>query len=376
MQEDSGDGGFGEADDGSGGLAAGGRDVLNRDVVEVGGEAGDRRRRYVAGGEDPGVVLADDQSVFDVLHIDVAEDDVTDIGTAVAVGFDANTVVGAVEVNSLDEDVLRTSGDLAADRDAVAVLEGAIKDGDVAAGGIGAGRIRGSGLDGNVVVAYIHEDVADGDVRGGEGIDAIGVDGAEGGKDLDVADRDVVRVVRDDLPHRRVLDGHAIHEDVLAVVEDDKAGTGVVRPHDAVILDGAGLEPPTVAVSVDDSLSGDGEIDCVGGADEGLIAGSAKLRDGRIVGVIGGAEEGCSFAEMQVDVALEHDGCAEIGSGGEQDSATSFGCAGVNCGLNRLGILGYAIGFGTVGADVAGGGERAGGSGNEESWQGQANEQG
>ena len=40
-QDDAGDGGFGEADDGSGGLAAGGRHILNRDAVEVGSEAGD-----------------------------------------------------------------------------------------------------------------------------------------------------------------------------------------------------------------------------------------------------------------------------------------------------------------------------------------------
>ena len=370
---DTGDGSLRETDDGSGGLATGGRDVLNRDVVEVRGEAGDGGRGYLSGGEDLGVVLADDESVFDVLHVDVAEGDVADVGSAVAVGFDANAVVGSVEVNALSEDVLRSSGDFAADRDAVAVEEGAIGDGDVAAGFVGAGRIGGTGLDGDVVVADVHEDVADGDVGGGEGIDAVGIDGAEGGENLDVADDDVVRVVGDDLPHGRVLDGDSVHEDVLAVVEDDEAGTRVVRPHDAMILDGAGLQPPAFTVAIDDSLSSDGEIGGVGGADEGLVAGSAELGDFGIVGVIGGAEEGGSLVEMEIDVAFEDDGGADVGSGGEKDSASSFGCAGVNCGLNRVSILGNAVGFGTVGTDVAGGGGKgADGRGGE----GEAEEQG
>ena len=370
---DTGDGGFGEADDGSSGLATGGGDVLNRDVVEVGGEPGDGSCGYLAGGKDLRVVLTDDDGIFNVLHIHVAEGDVADIGSAVAVGFDADAVVGTIEVDAFGEDVLSSAGDFTAYGDAVAVEEGAVGDGDVAAGLVGAGRIGGTGLDGDVVVAYVHEDVADGDVGGGEGIDAVGVDGAEGREDLDVADGDVVRVVGDDLPHGRVLEGDAVHEDVLAVVEDDEAGTGVVRPHDAVVLDGAGFEPPTFAVSVDGSFSGNGEIGGVGGADEGLVAGGAKLGDGGIVSVIGGAEEGGTFVEMEVDVALEDDGSADVGTSGEEDCASSFEFAGVNCGLNRVGILGDAIGLGAVRTDIAGGGgECGGGSGGE----GEAEEQG
>lgn len=374
-QDDAGDGGFGEADDGSGGLAAGGRHILNRDVVEVGGEAGDGGRGHFACGEDLGVVLADDESVFDVLHLDVAEGDVADIGTAVAVGFDPNAIVGAGEMNALDEDVLRPAGDFAADGDAVAMQEGAIGDGDVAAGCIGAGRVGGAGLDRDVIVANVGVEVIDVDVRRGEGIETIRIGRMLRRKDLDVVDRDVVRVVGDDLPHGGVLDGDSVHEDVLAMVEDDEAGARVFRSHDAMILDAAGLLPPALAVPVDDAVAGDGEIGCVGGADEGLVAGGAEFGDGRIVSVIGGAEEGGTLVEMQVDVALEHDGGAEIGSGREQHRATALGFAGVDCCLNGVRVLGDTVGLGTIGANIAGGGgECADGCGCEKHGQGQANE--
>jgi len=59
------------------------------------------------------------------------------------------------------------------------------------------------------------------------------------------------------------------------------------RSHDAVILDGTGFQPPAFAIPVDDAIAGDGEIRRIGCADQGLLAGGAKLRDRRIVGMIG-----------------------------------------------------------------------------------------
>jgi hypothetical protein len=99
-ENDSDNGSFGQADDRTGGSAIGGCHVLEGDVVEVGGEAGDRRWGHVSGGENLRVVLADDDGVLDLLHVDVAEGDGADIGAAVAVGFDAKAVIGAVEVNA------------------------------------------------------------------------------------------------------------------------------------------------------------------------------------------------------------------------------------------------------------------------------------
>ena len=50
----------------------------------------------------------------------------------------------------------------------------------------------------------------------------------------------------------------------------------------------------------------------------------------RIVGVIGRAEQRGAFVELQSDVALEHDGRAQIGARGEANGAAALGRAGVD----------------------------------------------
>lgn len=289
-EDHAGDGGFGEAVDGSGGGDASGGQVFDQDVVEVRGEAGDGCGGYIAGRSDFGVVLADDEGVLDVLHVDVAEDEVADVVAAVAVGFNADTVVGLVEVDALGGDVLGAADDFTTDGEAVAVEEGAVGDGDVAGGRVGAGGVGFAGLDGDVVVAYVGEDMVDLDVGGGEGIDGVGVGGVLRGEDFDVADGDVVGVVGNELPHGRVLDGDAFDEDVLTVVEDDEARAGVFAAYYAGVFEAAGLQPPALPCPVDDAFAGDGNVVGVSGADEGLEAGGAELGDGGIVGVVGGAE--------------------------------------------------------------------------------------
>ena len=76
-----------------------------------------------------------------------------DVVAAVAIGLDADAVVGALEMNALGDDVLRAAGNLAADREAVAVQECAIGDRDVAAGIVRPRGVDGAGLDGDIVVA-------------------------------------------------------------------------------------------------------------------------------------------------------------------------------------------------------------------------------
>ena len=55
------------------------------------------------------------------------------IVAAIAVGLDADPVVGALKVNALGADILRAAGDLAADGEAMPMQKRAIGNGDVAA---------------------------------------------------------------------------------------------------------------------------------------------------------------------------------------------------------------------------------------------------
>ncbi len=224
LKNDIGDRRFRQADDGAGHGGAGCSDIFDHDVVEVRREARDRRGRHGSfGRQNARIILADDERVLHVFHVDVAEDEIADVVAAVAIGLDANAVVGAVEVNALGEDVARAAGDLAADGEAVAVEEGAIGNGDVAAGFVAAGRVDGAGLDGDVVVADIGIEMIDANVRRGEGIDGVGVRRVLRRENADVVNDDVVRVVGNELPHGRILDGDSLDAHVLAVVEDDEA---------------------------------------------------------------------------------------------------------------------------------------------------------
>ncbi len=303
-------------------------------------------------GERLGVVGADEDGGVYVLHGDVFEGDVVDLVAAVAVGLDADALVGAFEVDALGVDIVRAAGDLAADGEAVAVHELAVGDGDVFAGLIGAGRVDDAALDGDVVVAYVGEDVIDDDVAGAEGIDGVGVGRVLRGQDADVADGDVVGVVGHDLPAGGVLDGDAFDADVLAVIEDDESRAEGDLADDSGVMRRAGDLPPAFAVAVDGACAGDGDVLRVGGADQRLRAGGAELGLLGIVSVVGGAEEGCIFGEVEGDVALQHDGAGEEGSAGEFDGAASGGAI-VDGRLDGLGVLGGAVGLGAVGAGVA-----------------------
>ena len=73
------------------------------------------------------------------LHGDVFEADVVDLISTIAVGLDADGLVGAFEVDALGVDVVGAARDLGSDGETVAVHELAVGDGDVVAWIIGAG---------------------------------------------------------------------------------------------------------------------------------------------------------------------------------------------------------------------------------------------
>src|SRR5260370_18011029 len=126
----------------------------------------------------------------------------------------------------------------------------AVGDRDVLAGRVRTGRVDDAALDGNIVVADIGVDVVDDHVRGTERIDRVGVGRVLRSQDPGIADDHVVGVIRHDLPTGRVLDGDALHSDVLAVVEDNEAGAKLAVTHYARLTRSPRLNPPALAVAV------------------------------------------------------------------------------------------------------------------------------
>src|SRR5580658_5768072 len=133
----------------------------------------DRLCEIGVGRQDFGVELADDQGIFYVDHIDIPDEDRTYIVAAVTVGFDANAIVGALEMNAFGADVMGSACDLAADGETVPVQESAIGDGNVAAGLVATGGVGRSRFDGDIVITNVGEDVVDANMGRSERIDGI-----------------------------------------------------------------------------------------------------------------------------------------------------------------------------------------------------------
>ena len=324
--------------------------------MEVRRQTRNRLRRFSRGRQNFGIVLADYQGVLHVLHLDVAEEEVANIVAAVAIGLYADAIVRALEMNALSADILYASGDLAADGETVPVQKGAVGNGNVAARIVGSRRGDRPRLDGNIVVSHVGIDMIDDDMRRREGIDGVGIRRVDRRQYPDIPDDHVVRIVGNQLPHGRVLNGHALHAHMLAVVEDDHLRPGVAGAKNAVILDASRLLPPALARTVDDAFTGDGEIRGVGCHYQRLQIGQVKHGQGRIVRVIGGTEQRSALVELQGDVALEHDGSAEISAGDEPDRAASSLLTGIDSRLNRSRILRNTVAFGAMRTWIAGGG--------------------
>src|SRR5580704_15548128 len=97
-------------------------------------QAADRLRPVVGGRLYLRVVFRNQDAGPDILHVDVLEKEAADIMAAVAIGLDADSLVGPLEMDAFGPDVLRAARQLAADGQAMAVQEDAVGDGDIAAG--------------------------------------------------------------------------------------------------------------------------------------------------------------------------------------------------------------------------------------------------
>ncbi len=56
-----------------------------------------------------------------------------------------------------------------------------------------------------------------------------------------------------------------------------------------------------------------------------------------------GGENGCALLKVQMHVALEMDGEAEINSGRKEDHAAAGGCSSFNGAIDGVGVEGFAV---------------------------------
>src|SRR5580704_14599093 len=110
--------------------------------MKVRREPGDRGRRHIFRGQNGRIVFAEDQRCLDVFHLDIVEVDAADIVAAVAVSLDADAIVGTSEMSVIDGDVLRTTGNLASDRQPMPMLKVDVGDPDVFTWEIAARRLN------------------------------------------------------------------------------------------------------------------------------------------------------------------------------------------------------------------------------------------
>src|SRR6185312_13288802 len=99
---------------------------------------------------DARIIFRDQDRGLHAFHRDVLEEQMTHVMAAIAVGLDADALIGALELDAFGADILGAARQLAADREAMTVQEDAIGNGDVAAGRVRARRIDLAGLDGDI----------------------------------------------------------------------------------------------------------------------------------------------------------------------------------------------------------------------------------
>jgi hypothetical protein len=96
-------------------------DVLKGDVLIDG--------KTIAG--EVGVVRSEDQRIGHIADADIAIDDLMNEAAAARVGFDAETIIGAIDRKVVHEEMIDATVGSAADGHAMAGVEVIVKDGHV-----------------------------------------------------------------------------------------------------------------------------------------------------------------------------------------------------------------------------------------------------
>ena len=216
-----------------------------------------------------------------------------------------------------------------------------VRDGHIHRRIVWTGAARLPALDRHIVVAGVDSHVVDHNVLRAERVNAVRVVPLrQWCQHLHVAEGQVFRVVRHNLPHGRVLHRDILHQHMLHVVKDDQPWPGVAfRP----------VRPPALAAPVNDAPAADGDVLHAVRAQQALPALLVKLLNLGIVVVVGAALERRPGGDLQSDVALQHQRRAhKLRRSGQPHHAATLRRAVVNGLLDghriqRLAVTGRAI---------------------------------
>ncbi len=199
--------------------------------------------------------------------------------------------------------------------------------------------VLSAALDGDAIVAGVDRASGDQIVDAGR-IDPVGVGRIRRAEDADTVDGDVAASAGDEVKHRAVGQRHALHEHARAIVQGDEPRTmrhpGVVV---GIVLRPDEIQPEILAVSVDRSRSGDGDVVAMLGRNVVLKPGFGHLQFGGIVA----EENGRSGVKAQIEIAVQREGRGEESSAGDDDgSAAGFG-AGRDGVAKRVGVKRFPV---------------------------------
>ena len=228
--------------------------ILNQNVVELRRQPPHRLGRHLARGRRVRIVLRNQDRRLHILHRDVLEREVRDIVAPVARRLDADPLVRPFEVDALGMDVLHATRDLTADRQPMSILKRAIRDRDVRARRIRPRRVDRARLDRHIVVARARKNVVNHNIARAEWIDRIRIRRLRC-QNAQVAQHHIVRIIRNNLPHARVLHGHAFHPHMLGMIEHHAKRPRMIVAQHARILRANDVVPPHLAVAVDGALA-------------------------------------------------------------------------------------------------------------------------
>ena len=169
--------------------------------------------------------LEDDGLVSDVAHSDVADMDVAGLSATARTAFEAQTGVGAGKGAVVYHDAVHAARELRADDESAMGMKYCVAgDENIGAGSVFHSFHAHAALKADTVVAHIEGTGGDEHPLALHEVDAVTILCVPGTANGDSVDDDVFASLGYDVEFRRILHGHPLDEDALAVGHPDEVG--------------------------------------------------------------------------------------------------------------------------------------------------------
>ena len=244
------DGHFGEAVKLDGDTRSSRFDAVDEDVAESRGAFVDSG--HVGGGAAVGCVVEVEEQGFMAYfeHVYVVDVDILHESATTAVALETKAYVGADELAIGHLDVAHSARHFTADHEAAVALEdtAAVDEDVLGRDGAGASYLIFARLDAHGIVTYIKGGTGDDDVAARLDVHGVGVLRVDGVLDIDTVDDDVFAHDGVERPGGRVLEEHALEEQIATLDEFDHVGTEEVLDGEGVLVGHIALIAETFAL--------------------------------------------------------------------------------------------------------------------------------